>query len=260
MSDSAQASYAKIGFFILLGLALISGTLIYIGGMGSKQHEFLGETDFSDSVSGLDIGSAVNFRGVRVGSVRRISFIGAEYGDGADRDDRKKIYVQIAFDARLFKLGDNQKPKQTLEDMIGHGLHATVSASGVTGLSHIELDFPKSELKDEKPSWRPEHPRIPPAPSILQSAADSATQILNQLNKMDFCEAYSNLLTIGRSANTALENFNTVLTGEQGGISEIIQNVRDASNSLRDFSDQIRANPSSILRSYTPEELPETKR
>lgn len=260
MSDSAQASYAKIGFFIIVGLALIAGTLIYLGGMGSKQHEFIGETFFSDSVSGLDIGSSVNFRGVRVGSVRRISFIGAEYGEGADRDDRKKIYVEISFDARLFTITSTQKPRQVLEEMIAHGLHATVSASGVTGLSHIELDFPKGELKDERPSWRPAHPQIPPAPSILQSAADSATQILNQLNKMDFCEAYSNLLAIGRSANTTLENFNSVLTGEQGGISEIIQNVRDASNSLRDFADQLRSNPSSILRSYTPEQLPETKR
>ena len=50
MSDSAQASYAKIGFFILVGLALIAGTLIYLGGMGSKQHEFIGETFFSDPV------------------------------------------------------------------------------------------------------------------------------------------------------------------------------------------------------------------
>ena len=140
------------------------------------------------------------------------------------------------------------------------GLRASVVTSGITGLSRIELNFPKGELQEEKPSWRPEHPLIPPAPSILQSAEDSAKQILNQLNKMDFCEAYSNLLSIARSANASLENFNAVLTAEQGGISEIVQNVRDASNSLRDFADQIRSNPSSILRSYTPGELPETKR
>ena len=175
-------------------------------------------------------------------------------------EDRKNIYVEMAFDTRLFNINAQRKPRQMLEDMIHHGLHATVSASGVTGLSRIELNFPKGELEEEKPSWRPEHPLIPPAPSILQSAEDSAKQILNQLNKMDFCAAYSNLLSIARSANTSLENFNAVLTAEQGGISEIVQNVRDASNSLRDFADQIRSNPSSILRSYTPGELPETKR
>ena len=260
MSDSAQANFAKIGFFIIFGIALITGTLIYLGGLGSQQNEFIGETFFSDPVSGLDVGSSVNFRGVRVGSVRRISFIGAEYGESADPEDRQKIYVEMAFDTRLFNLNATRKPKQMMEDLIQKGLHATVSATGVTGLSRIELNFPKNQLRDERPSWRPEHPLIPPQPSILQSAADSASQILDQLNKMDLTEVYSNLLQIAKSANTSLETFSTVLTGEQGGISEIVQNVRDASNSLRDFADQIRSNPSSILRSYTPEVLPETRR
>jgi ABC-type transporter Mla subunit MlaD len=143
---------------------------------------------------------------------------------------------------------------------VAKGLHATVSASGVTGLSRIELNFPKGMLREERPSWRAEHPLIPPAPSILQSAADSATQILDQLNKMDFAAAYSNLLAATRSAGAALDNFNTVLSGEQGGISEIVQNVRDASISIRDFADQIRNNPSSLLRSNTPDELQETRR
>lgn len=259
MSNASETSYAKIGFFIVLGVALTAGVLVHIGGLGAKNSEFLVETFFSDPVSGLDVGSSVNFRGVRVGSVRRITFIGAQYGDAAVAD-MQKIYVEMAIDSRLFRFGDSQRPRQVVESLVAKGLHATVSASGVTGLSRIELNFPKGELREERPSWRAEHPLIPPAPSILQSAADSATQVLNQLNKMDFAAAYSNLLAIAQSAGTTLDNFNTVLTGEQGGISEIVQNVRDASVAIRDFADQIRSNPSSLLRSSTPNELPETKR
>ena len=259
MSNASEASYAKIGFFIVLGVALTLGVLVYIGGMGAKSNEFMAETFFSDPVSGLDVGSSVNFRGVRVGSVRRITFIGAEYHDAAPAD-RQKIYVEMALDSRLFRMGSEQRSRQLVEDLVAKGLHATVSASGVTGLSRIELNFPKGEFREERPSWRSDHPLIPPAPSILQSAADSATQVLNQLNKMDFAAVYSNLLAIAQSAGTTLDNFNTVLTGEQGGISEIVQNVRDASVSIRDFADQIRNNPSSLLRSNTPEELSETKR
>ena len=260
MSNASEASYAKIGFFIVLGIALTVGVLVHIGGLGSKNSEFLVETFFSDPVSGLDVGSSVNFRGVRVGSVKRITFIGAQYGASAAAADRQKIYVEMAIDSRLFQMGEEQRPRQVVEDLVAKGLHATVSASGVTGLSRIELNFPKGELREERPSWRADHPLIPPAPSILQSAADSATQVLNQLNKMDFAAAYSNLLAIAQSAGTTLDNFNTVLTGEQGGISEIVQNVRDASVAIRDFADQIRSNPSSLLRSNTPNELPETKK
>lgn len=258
MSYDSKSSYAKIGFFIVAGVALIVATVIYVGGVGSAKHEFPVETFFSDSVSGLDVGSAVNLRGVRVGSVKRISFIGAEYSD-ASAEDRRKIFVEMSFDRRLFRVGDDKKPHQVVADMVKKGLHATVSASGVTGLSHIELNFPKGEIREETYSWNPDNVIIPPAPSILQNAADSMQQILDQLNKMDFVEAWSNILDIARNANTTLENFNGVLTGEQGNVSEILGNVLEASSSLRDFANDVRKNPSSILRSYTPGQLDETR-
>lgn len=258
MANENQASYAKIGFFIVLGAALITATLVYLGGVGSDKHLFLAETFFSESVSGLDIGSPVNYRGVRVGSVRRISFIRAEY-EGVSREDGDKIYVEMAFDTRLFRIDGHRAPSQVLELMVEKGLHATVSASGVTGLSRIELNYPRGEIKEERHTWRAAHVVIPPEPSILQSAADSAQQILNQLNKMDFVAVYSNVLDVARGATEALGTFNTVLTSEQGGIADILSNVRDASSSLRDFADQVKANPSSLLRSYTPARLDETR-
>lgn len=259
MASENQANYAKIGFFIVVGLALIAGTLVYLGGAGGAQHEFPAETYFSDSVSGLAVGSAVNLRGVRVGSVKRISFVGSEYAELPRREDARRIYVEMTFDTRLFRLGETRRPEQVLRTMVEHGLHATVSASGVTGLSHIELHFPRADVPEEAVPWSTRHVYIPPAPSILQSAADSAQQILNQLNKMDFVAAWSNVLDVTRGANTALENLNATLSAEQGGIAEIVGNVRDASASLRDFADQIKNNPSSILRSYTPAPLPETR-
>ena len=255
MSSENQTSYAKIGFFIVAGVALIAATVVYIGGMRSAQHEFPAETFFDDSVSGLDVGSTVD---LRVGTVKRISFIGAEYAD-ARPEDRRKIYVELALDQRLFRMGDDRTPRQVLEGMVKRGLHATVSASGVTGLSHIELNYPKLDVGEKVYGWRPVHVVIPPAPSILQSAADSAQQILDQLNRMDFVEAWSNVLDVTRHARTFLWSANTVLLGEQGGISEIVGNLREASASLRDFADGIRNNPSSILRTYTPERLEETR-
>ena len=39
MAADNQPNYAKIGFFILAGVALAVGTLVYLGGFGSAQHE-----------------------------------------------------------------------------------------------------------------------------------------------------------------------------------------------------------------------------
>ncbi len=260
MAADNQPNYAKIGFFILAGVALVVGTLVYLGGFGAERHELIAETHFSYPVSGLDVGSAVNFRGVRVGSVRRISFIGAEYDEIGNPLDGRQIYVELAIDKRLFRVGGKDgNVRETLERLVERGLHATVSSSGVTGLSKIELNFPKIPREDEKISWRPKHTVIPPAPSILQSAADSATQLLDQLNRMDFVAAWSNVVEVTGTANILLQDVTTLLQAHKGNVDEIMDNVREASSGLREFTDQIQANPSLLLRSSTPERLDETR-
>ena len=260
MAADSQPNYAKIGFFILAGVALVVGTLVYLGGFGASQHELIAETHFSYPVSGLDVGSAVNFRGVRVGSVRRISFVGAEYGEIGNPNDRRQIYVELALDKRLFRFdGKEGHAEETLSRLVERGLHATVSSSGVTGLSKIELNFPKIPPEPKKISWRPKYIVIPPAPSIFQSAADSVTQLLDQLNRMDFVTAWSNVVEVTGNANILLQDVTTLLQTHKGNVDEIMSNVRDASTGLRTFTDQIQSNPSLLLRSSTPPQLDETR-
>jgi len=265
MTNDNHANYGKIGFFIVLGLSLVIGTLAYLGGAGAGRHELLAETYFQNAVSGLDVGSAVNFRGVRIGSVRRISFVGAEYdeaeGTSISREDARKIYVMLALDTRLFQLGrhSGRTAEESLRRFVERGLHATVSASGVTGLSHIELNFPKMAVEDAHPTWTPRYVCIPPAASLIQNMADSATAILDQINRMNLVAAWSNIVVAIASANELLLSVNTLVDSNQGSVTEILSNLREASSSLREFSDKVKAEPSLLLRSNNPEPLPETK-
>lgn len=258
MANDNHANYARIGSFIILGLVLILVTLIWLGGAGGNKNEIMAETFFPNDVSGLDVGSAVNLRGVRVGSVKRISFIGAVY-DVDSHEDGRKIHVLLALDKRLFRVNNSESPMKALELFVNRGLHATVSASGVTGLSHIELNFPKGKIADEKIGWRPKHITIPPAPSILQSAADSATQILDQINRMDLLAAWTNIVGTLESANSTLTSLGTLLESNGGNVGEILDNLRETSASLRDFANDIKSNPSLLLRSNDPDRLPETR-
>ena len=258
MANDNHANYARIGSFIIFGLVLILVTLVWLGGAGGNKNEIMAETFFPNDVSGLDVGSAVNLRGVRVGSVKRISFIGAVY-DVNSHEDGRKIHVLLALDKRLFRVNNSESPEQALEMFVSRGLHATVSASGVTGLSHIELNFPKAKIADEKIGWRPKHITIPPAPSILQSAADSATQILDQINRMDLLAAWTNIVGTLESANSTLTSLGTLLESNGGNVGEILDNLRETSASLRDFANDIKSNPSLLLRSNDPDRLPETR-
>ena len=257
MASDNQANYARIGFFIIAGIALILGTLVWLGGFGGNKNVFYAETYFPNDVSGLDVGSAVNFRGVHVGSVKEISFVGAKYRSSV-LEDARKILVRLSFDRRLFHIRRGEEPEESLKSLVSKGLHATVSASGVTGLSHIELNFPKGTRPKEERSWEPDCTTIPPAPSILQSAADSATQILDQINRMDLLAAWTNAVSTIESANVTISTLGTLLESNSGNIGEILDNVREATASLRDFANEIKSNPSLLLRSNDPERLPET--
>ena len=259
MANDNEASFAKIGAFILFGVALIAGVLVYLGGVGGQKREYLVETYFSNDVSGLDVGSAVNFRGVRIGAVKDISFIGVEYEDMPPKFSRD-IYVLMALDSRLCRVPESSRGMESaMQRMVSHGLHATVTASGITGLSRIELNFPKTEIVDETIPWRPRHLFIPPAPSILESAADSATKILNQLNKMDFVSVWSNVVRLTGSAADMCESANDLIDSQKGRIGETLQNLDGAVSSLRSFAETISENPSLLLRPRDAEPLPETK-
>ena len=256
--NTNEANYTKLGFFIVACTALIIGALVWFGGMGGNKHEYLIETYFSDPVSGLDVGSAVNFRGVKVGSVKRISFIGAQYNDAAP-EDRQTIWVQLAIDCRLFGREDLSRIEDLFREMLAKGIHATVSASGVTGLSHIEMNYPKSEIIDKKISWRPRSICVPPAPSILQSVADSAQRILNQIDQMDLVEAWTNFLSTVKSAGGALDHASALIDSQRGNIDDTMGSLRDAASSIRSFADTIRENPSLLLRDQAPKPLDETR-
>lgn len=258
MANDNEANFAKIGLFILVGMALIVGTLVYLGGMRDGKREYLVETYFPNDVSGLAVGSAVNFRGVRVGSVKEISFVGAEY-DKVLPQHARNIHVLMALDSRLCRMAKNDSPERFIRRMLEQGLHATVTASGITGLSRIEMNFPKTEVADERISWRPRYLLIPPAPSILESATESAAKLMRQLNAMDFVSVWSNVVRLTGSAAEMCESANGIMGAQQGHIGQIIDNFDEAVSSLRSFAATISENPSLLLRPRDGERLPETK-
>ena len=223
-----QANYAKIGFAVAAGAAAIVATLVYLGGALGKGDVIYAETYSDTHVSGLSVGSAVNLRGVKVGEVRAISFIGAEYDD-AQGDDVQKIYILMAFTARTLHRASYEDSEDHLRYLVGKGLHATVTPSGVTGLSKIELNFPKADVEAAPISWRPRYICIPPA-SVAESSANIAA------------------------------NVDELVDDGKAGIESIVRDMEEAATRVRELAADLRENPSLLLRPNDPDPLPETER
>jgi ABC-type transporter Mla subunit MlaD len=259
MADSIHASYGKIGFAVVAGLVAVIGMLIYIGGLDGKKGVIYAETYSDSPVSGLAVGSDVNMRGVKVGEVKEISFVGSEY-EGVAENDIPKIYIRLAIDPRKLRVGAGEDPEEVLRRIVKKGLHATVASSGITGLSKIELNFPKDGIADQRISWVPRSVCIPPAPSMLESFSDSVTKFVGQLSRLELETVWSNITSVAESSASITKNVDELVDSAKGGVESAVRSIDEAAAQVRELAGELRANPSLLLRPNDPEPLPETSR
>ncbi|MGO9691255.1 MAG: MlaD family protein [Syntrophobacteraceae bacterium] len=139
---SKQANTKLIGGFVVGAIVLaVAGILLFGSGkFFSHQKEFV--LFFEDSVKGLNIGAAVDFRGVNIGTVKDIKVVVA-------KDDFSlliPVFIEIDLDRITFestsKLRQLVAAGTYLQLLIDNGLKAQLSMQSlITGQLGIHLDF-----------------------------------------------------------------------------------------------------------------------
>lgn len=261
MASDNHAHYSRIGFTVFIGIAAIVGTLVYLGGIRGRTGVFLVETYYDKPVSGLSVGSVVNFRGVKIGEVREISFVGNKYVvEGADNS---RIYILMALkeDQISRGQGDFDHSDGNIRYLVDKGLRASVTSSGVTGLSRIEIDVnAPDELPPVPPiSWRPEHPYIPSKISLIDNFAVAATKVMNQINRMDMASVWSNISLTASSLSRMTEGAKTMLESRQGDVERLVEDLTATTSALRDLTGELKRNPSLLVRERVPARVRETE-
>lgn len=260
MANDNKPKYARIGFAVVVGVVAISAALIYIGGFGGSEMEFLVESYYDKPVSGLSVGSPVNFRGVKVGEVKDVMMVRPRSADYSVAEMQR---IRILLSLNLQKMGHRARPedfelRRMIDSYVKHGLRATVAASGITGLSRIELNMLPNPPPLANLNWKPAHPVIPPAPSLIDNFSDTATKLMNQINKMDFASAWTNIQTIAESLSHLASNMDLLMEGQRANIGALLENASETAARLNSLSQRLEENPSLLLRSSAPDPLPET--
>ena len=141
-----QSFKTAVGAFVIGGLALLVAGIILLGGgrMFSDDIEYV--LYFDGSVSGLNIGAPVVFRGVPMGQVTRISL------EANPRDASVTIPVYIRLDENSIvragvtgELTDNFR-QEILRRLIQHGLRAS-TPDDFKKLKATVQTFPKTSLE-----------------------------------------------------------------------------------------------------------------
>ncbi len=259
MDSDNHAHYSKIGFVVFLAAAAIVGTLIWLGGLGDGNDSVFVETYYDKTIKGLSVGSPVYFRGVPVGKVDTIDFVGNHYELKGRQNNR--IYIRMSIRRSLFNCmqGEGLSPEDVIENLVRYGLRETVSASGITGLSHVECDLHENAPLPEPLSWRPDVPYIPPKLSLMEDFSSAATRVMNQINRMDFVGVWSNINATTMHLSETVKAVGGIMQERRADLGRIVDDAADAAASLKDFADTLKRNPSALVREPRMDRLEETR-
>ena len=260
MASDNHAHYSKIGFAVLIAAAATVVTLIWLGGLGEGDDPLYAETYYDKSVSGLSVGSPVNFRGVTVGKVADLGFVGNHYN--VVGKDNSRIYIKLAFDRKALGIAEDEgyDAEHLLAKLVDEvGLRATVTASGITGLSRIECDFFHDAPPPPPISWTPRGTYIPPKMSLLEDFSSAAVRVMNQINTMDFAGVWSNVSVTVDHVSESVRSASMMLDENRAEIRQILNGASEAIDSIKELSADLRRNPSAIIRERRVECLDETR-
>jgi paraquat-inducible protein B len=181
----AKSKNYKIGLFVLSSLIILT-TFIVILGIGNLfQKHILLETYFDESIQGLEAGSIVKFRGVRVGTVKEISFVQDQYKlDPISPDFYQGRYVLVKMAVNdLFKLPNKKDIMAAVKLMSDKGLRVKLTSQGLTGTSYLEIDYVNIESNKELMiSWEPNEIYVPSTKSTISKIGATMDEFLKKLD------------------------------------------------------------------------------
>ncbi|MDF3820615.1 MlaD family protein [Leptospira sp. 96542] len=307
--NQSNKSYFKVGVFVLASFFTLILFLIFFTAGSFFQRSIRLETYFDESVQGLDIGSPVKHRGVKVGTVQEITFVQNEYTADLKTDDSLRYgrYVLIKMSVPDFVKGVyGNDLKKTVERMIASGLRVRLASQGLTGTAYLEVDYLNPEKNPPLAiDWEPKTIYIPSAPSTISRFTASVDKFFDNLEKADvdkillhvnqlvqslnqavgeanlgaLARESTSLVSELRKTNSELKNLlaspetqnapkkfdqtitqlqstmkrlDTILASNQGDISTAVENLRIASEDLKEVTSNAKKYPSQFLFGEAP--------
>lgn len=200
-----KVSPAVIGAFVIGAFALMIVALLSFGGVSffSKPQRFV--VYFDESIHGLDLGSPVKLRGVRVG---RVVDLNIRYDD---KSNHSVVAVVCEFSRDVMTDGKgaviNVTNRDELQTLVERGLRAQLGVLGLaTGLLFVQLDFfNPQEYPIVNRETDPRYVAVPAVPSAISEFQASISEILSSVKKVDFAGLSKELTGLMADARKRLD-------------------------------------------------------
>ena len=228
---SAKTHHFRIGLFVLAGALLLVVALFAMGLKTYFGKRDVFETVVTGKVENLSVGALVTLRGVTIGKVSSIEFIGTEYPDYKEQF----VLIQFRVPSGTVWSGETDQIQQLLDTEAAHGLRARVQSQGFLGASILALEYVDPKLYPIAPiPWTPRHYYIPSAPSQLNRLISSMEINLSLLEKVDLSEVLNRAKTLIDTANRLAENVNQIDFKQIGtNAGSLIAELRETNHGLQ---------------------------
>jgi len=210
---SVKTHNFRIGLFVLAGALLLIGALFAVGLKAYFGKRDVFETYVTGKVENLSVGALVTLRGVTIGKVSSIEFIGTEYPEYQEQ------YVVIHFEVPKGAVwrAATANIQQTLDVEIARGLRARVQGQGFLGANIVVLEYVDPGLYPVEPvPWTPKHYYIPSAPNQFNRVMASLEKSLRRVEDLDLAGLMDRAKALVDAANRLAGNVNRIDFGHLG--------------------------------------------
>lgn len=216
----SKATKVRLGVFLVVGAVLILVFAAAVAGNRLTQKWDSYFIVFDDyPVSGLQVGSAVNYQGIKVGRVEEVKI---------DPKDVNKVIVII-----------NIEPGTPIKV----DTEAVLSTALLTGMKSVEIKGGTNEAKNMSPGSQ-----IKSGSTLIDDISDRAMTIVEQveliaenIGKITNEENQRNIAKILEQTGLILEETRSNLSGTLDAVSRISNNVADMTTGLSKNIDEISA-------------------
>jgi len=213
---SKKANPTSIGLFIVLGLALgVSGLLLFSSSkLFTKTYDYI--LYFNESLDGLNEGAPVKYRGVRIGSVKRVMV----RFNQATKDYAMPVIIELEEKLINERLGEPFEvfSSRVVEERIRLGLRASLqSESLVTGVLYIDV---RPNPNAPPPVFHQLERRYPEIPT----EATQIQQLFNNLASLDVKRIETNLNATLSKLDSVIDNLR--IADISTGITNVIMSIQ----------------------------------
>jgi paraquat-inducible protein B len=239
-----EARYFRVGLFVFMGMLAIVAAIIALGGRRLFADPLMFETYFEESVQGLEVGSAVMFRGVPLGTVSGIGLVSEYYA--LEEEEGLAYGNLVRVKMRLVPRSDRgvepgEVPRETEELLpiwVEQGLRLQLSKAAITNTAVIEADYVDTDRNPPlQVPWTPHYLYIPSRPSTFAEISSAADRLIQRIDRLQVEELVADVTSLVRTLNQAVEGLDVPRLREDG--TSLLVDLRHTSEALRHALEEV---------------------